>query len=243
MLHSTPKAILFDLDDTLITHKEALEAALAFIYPAYPELAKFYSYPTFVAAWKESLNSYYQNLTTEPLSERERRINRIAKIWKPVHDNPSPEFCLAVIANYLKAYEKNWRPHDDVIPSLTHLSHLPMGIVTNGHVQQQNQKLRVCGLDRFFKTVVTSEEAGVGKPQPAIFHLACQRLGVDPRNVIYVGDLIETDALGASNAGLIGVWINREGIQDERAASVATISRLSELETLELLPTGRYCYV
>ena len=65
-------------------------------------------------------------------------------------------------------------------------------------------------MDGRFQAVVTSEEAGVGKPAPFIFRLACQKLEINPADAVFVGDLLETDALGAQAAGLHGIWLNIE---------------------------------
>jgi putative hydrolase of the HAD superfamily len=52
---------------------------------------------------------------------------------------------------------------------------------------------------------------GVGKPHPAIFHHALTQLGLDPAVVWHVGDRLDADVLGAHNAGLTSVWLNRQG--------------------------------
>ncbi|MBX6766549.1 MAG: HAD family hydrolase, partial [Actinomadura rubrobrunea] len=57
--------------------------------------------------------------------------------------------------------------------------------------------------------VVASSEAGAAKPDPAIFRRACAGLGLAPHAVVYVGDRLDVDALGAASAGLHGVWLDR----------------------------------
>jgi putative hydrolase of the HAD superfamily len=55
--------------------------------------------------------------------------------------------------------------------------------------------------------VVISEAAGVAKPDPAIFRLALDQLGCEPGEAWFVGDHPVNDALGASAAGLRGIWL------------------------------------
>ena len=227
-----PRAVLFDLDDTLVTHKEALERALSSVYPNYPELGAAYDLQNFIGAWKESLRWDYKNLPADKLSEQQRRIGRIRKIWAPVKSDLSDSFCLRVAAEYLQVYQDNWNLHKDVPAMLDDFAGVRLGVVTNGYVTQQNQKLRQLGVDTHFSAVVTSEDAGVGKPAPFIFHLACQKLEVQPMDAAYVGDLLETDALGAKNAGLEGIWLNREDERDDRSSHVRTIKSLVALKTL-----------
>lgn len=227
-----PRVVFFDLDDTLITNNEALERALASVYPNYPELGAAYDLQGLIGAWKESLRWDYKNVPGDKLSEHQRRINRILKIWGPVESNASDAFCGKVAAECPQVYQENWNLHKDVLAMLDDFAGDRMGVVTNGYVTQQNQKLRQLRVDRYFRTVVTSEEAGVGKPAPVIFQLACQRLKVQPSDAVYVGDLLETDALGAQNAGLTGIWLNRADEHDERSSQVRTITSLAALKRL-----------
>lgn len=67
------------------------------------------------------------------------------------------------------------------------------------------------GLSRHFRLAVNSAEAGVGKPDPAMFRLALERLGEGPDAMLHVGDHPEHDVQGAHNAGVRAVWVNRAG--------------------------------
>jgi putative hydrolase of the HAD superfamily len=68
--------------------------------------------------------------------------------------------------------------------------------------------IRDAGLQDLLEFVIDSEEEGVEKPQPEIFHLACERLGVEPASCLYVGDLYPVDVLGAVGAGLRAVLLD-----------------------------------
>lgn len=84
---------------------------------------------------------------------------------------------------------------------------LALGVVTNGTVRVQEQKLDVLGLRRYFQTVVVSEAVGVKKPHPAIFQYALAGVGSAAEHAWFVGDHPENDILGASRAGLQTVWL------------------------------------
>ena len=77
---------------------------------------------------------------------------------------------------------------------------LRLACVTNWDYTLPEHLARL-GVASRFQTVVTSAEAGVQKPDPAIFRLALARLGVEPSRVLHVGDS-EADRLGARAAGL-----------------------------------------
>jgi putative hydrolase of the HAD superfamily len=78
--------------------------------------------------------------------------------------------------------------------------------------------------------VVVSAEVGVGKPDPRIFRLAAERLGVDPREAVMVGDSLVRDVGGAKSAGMPTVWIDRDLWSEPDAPKPdARIERLSGL--------------
>src|SRR3972149_756248 len=84
-----------------------------------------------------------------------------------------------------------------------------------------------------FDTVVTSEQAGAIKPDPAIFHHLARRLELEPGQILYVGDNPIPDVLGPRQAGLEGAWVNRERARRPRRVPPPDI-RVRNLT--ELLP-------
>ena len=86
----------------------------------------------------------------------------------------------------------------------------PIGIVTNGPTEVQHAKLELLGIDRLVDFVLVSEEFGVAKPDPAIFHEALRLAGVRPQEAVFVGDSVEFDMAGAQAASIPTVWLNRQ---------------------------------
>ena len=72
-------------------------------------------------------------------------------------------------------------------------------------------KLGALGLGSAFDAVLISGELDVAKPHHVIFRRACRALGVSPAQAVHVGDRLDTDAEGARNAGMHGVWLDRSG--------------------------------
>ena len=60
-----------------------------------------------------------------------------------------------------------------------------------------------------FSVIQTSESLRAYKPHRSVFLALCQRLGMEPREVLYVGDSLPTDVHGAHNAGLRTAWVRR----------------------------------
>jgi len=83
---------------------------------------------------------------------------------------------------------------------------LPMGLVTNGQTAFQTRHIAALGLDRHARAVLISEAEGLRKPDPELFHRAAQRLGLVPRQCLFVGDNPVADILGAHAIGMRTAW-------------------------------------
>ncbi|MCW2758112.1 MAG: HAD-superfamily hydrolase, subfamily variant 1 [Nocardioidaceae bacterium] len=84
-----------------------------------------------------------------------------------------------------------------------------LGIVTNGYERRQSLKIAASGLADRLDAVCISQEAGVSKPDPAIFRLAAERAGTTLDGAWMVGDNLDADIAGARNAGIGSVWVQR----------------------------------
>jgi putative hydrolase of the HAD superfamily len=85
-----------------------------------------------------------------------------------------------------------------------------LAVVTNGASCLQREKLAASGLADRFECVVVSSEIGVGKPDPAVFAHALRMLDTAPEEAVMVGDSLPKDVDGALAAGLRAVWVNRD---------------------------------
>ena len=94
---------------------------------------------------------------------------------------------------------------DDVLPALTALAaRYPLLAVSNG-----NAHVTRVGLGHFFAHSLSASDFGVAKPDTRIFHAAAGMAGVAPAEVLHVGDDATMDVLGAMDAGMQAVWVNR----------------------------------
>ena len=94
---------------------------------------------------------------------------------------------------------------EDAVPALEFLAaRFPLVALSNG-----NADLQRVGLGQFFRAAVSAREFGVGKPDPRIFLAAAGAVDVLPEHVLHVGDDATLDVMGAMNAGMQAVWLNR----------------------------------
>ncbi len=106
-----------------------------------------------------------------------------------------------------------------------------LGLVTNGAPDIQWTKIRGSGLEGYFDTIVISGEVGVGKPTARIFEIALGRLGVAARETVMVGDSLSRDVIGARSVGLGSIWVNRAAgkASDGRPAPDVEVADLTSL--------------
>ncbi len=112
---------------------------------------------------------------------------------------------------------------------------LRLGVITNGATVFQLNTMRALGIESSFTAVLISEAEGIKKPDPAIFHRAAARLGVEPGESLFVGDHPVVDVLGARNAGLKAIWKRAaywappaaaDGVIDDLRALPASLQRI-----------------
>jgi len=123
----------------------------------------------------------------------------------------------------------------EVRPTLTALGEKYRVIaVTNG-----NANLETIGLRDLFHEVVAAASVGAAKPAQAIFDVAVDAGGAGHHETLHVGDHPETDVMGANEAGLKSVWVNRDGAEwpDHLQRPDAIVRDIGEL--LALLGVGR----
>jgi len=141
----------------------------------------------------------------------------------------------AWFAGYTTHFEKAWTTYDDVGAALDMVisRNLALGIVTNVDAAHQRRKLRLVGLGSHFDVVVGLDTLGFGKPDPRVFRHACQLIGTQPRDTVFVGDRLDHDAVGARDAGLHAVWLDRSGIVfPDLPDGVTRVASLGELEAV-----------
>jgi REG-2-like HAD superfamily hydrolase len=82
-----------------------------------------------------------------------------------------------------------------------------LGVISNADGRAE-QALDAVGLRPHFELVVDSGLVGIDKPDPRIFHLAAERMGVRPEEAVYVGDIYEIDVQGARAAGMQAILMD-----------------------------------
>lgn len=104
-------------------------------------------------------------------------------------------------------------------------------VITNGFEEVQFSKLKNSGMGHFFTNIITSEEAGVKKPEKAIFDYALRKTGAVAGESIMIGDDLEVDIRGAREAGIDQIYVNHENVPHQSEATYEVFS-LEEITTI-----------
>lgn len=88
-----------------------------------------------------------------------------------------------------------------------------MGIISNttNPVFMKEKEMQAAGLKPFFEFAIYSSDTPYRKPHPSIFELAMTHLGMKPAEILFVGDNISMDVIGAQGVGMKSAWLNRGG--------------------------------
>ena len=109
-----------------------------------------------------------------------------------------------------------------------------MHMTSNGFHEVQYKKLAACGLRDYFDTIILSEDAGVNKPSPQYFDYAFKVSGARPETTLMIGDNLQTDILGALNAGLDAMLFNRWNVDAKSTPQAPTyiVDSLRDIMTI-----------
>lgn len=224
------RALLFDLDDTLVPEAPAILAA----YEAVAERVWGASTPERVrqledtagAVWRagapadyvervhftlgEGLHGEFEAVGPEAGRLREFIPSLHAQAFEAVLPERRRGSSSELVGLWREARMAALAPYPETHDVLERLAaRLRLGLVTNGAARLQRAKLVRIGIEDRFDVVVDSETAGVGKPSPHMFELALGRLGLRRDEVAMVGNDISRDIAGARAAGIRPIWVHR----------------------------------
>jgi len=249
----TAEAVIFDLDDTLILERD--RAMQSFLVAAGeqsevdPQLLAEAAVSSAGEIWRSSehvdLGKALGIASWEVLwatCESGHTCLEAMKAWAPgfrrqvwtkALDSTGGD--LAKADSVAEAFIEAQRlPHPLLPGGLEALSGLAdrgvaIGILTNGPPDIQRHKLAQLGDALPLTSVVISGEAGVGKPDSAIFDISLRELGSSPSRTVMVGDSWNRDVEGATSCGITAVWISNGRTQPAALQDVIVVDDSSGL--------------
>jgi putative hydrolase of the HAD superfamily len=228
--------VLLDVDDTLVDTRAAFAAAMDHVFGAWLPHLDDDRRRAALRHWVLDADGRFRAFTRGELTFVEQRRLR-AEALHAAFDGPELDDVRyrRWDAGYEEATRAAWRALPDGVALLRTLRDrsVPFGALTNMSAAYQREKLTAVGLGDV-PLLVTTDDLGRGKPDPAVFRLGCDRLGLPPGQVAYVGDELDLDARAARDAGLVGVWVDRHGsgLVPDDVPSVRLLSELPDVVDL-----------
>ena len=234
---TTPSALIFDLDDTLIR-----------------------AYANRGAAWRDHLAGYAAALHPHnPVRVADSVSSHAAHLWRSseVYDRgghdleaarrtivgsafrelaiDAPALAAEIADAFTAKRKQGYALFEDTLPVLTNLKEkgIRLGLLTNGGSDSQRAKLERFALSDYFDYIGISEEIGHAKPDAAVFELALTALDTTATDIWMVGDHLEWDVAGAQAVGMAAVWFNPDKAPLPAGSTpdylVTTLSQLPDL--------------
>ncbi|MFO1011774.1 MAG: TIGR02253 family HAD-type hydrolase [Planctomycetota bacterium] len=226
-------AILFDIDDTLFSTTEfarkARTNAVRAMITAGLDLPE------------EIVLKELDEVLAEFSSNYEHHFDKLLQRLRPrCLERVNPALIVAAgVAAYHDTKFRELAPFDDVYPLFSDLRRIGMrlGIITHGWTVKQAEKLVRLGLVPYLdpKAVFISDQIGISKPNPKLYLTAVRDLGLEPDEVMYVGDSPEHDIVPPRSIGMITVWAKRaskHGLEKSGAQPHHVVSNFDELRRI-----------
>ncbi len=234
------KVVLFDLDDTLFDHLYALGCGVEAVWRSRTNLYK-QPLETLQRDFRRMSGDVWPLVLKGQMTVEESQDERLRRLFVQYGEPYDAVQVSTAGEHYRAAYARSQQPVAGVVTLLQRLKRMTqIGIVTNNLTTHQHTKLRICQIDHLIDFMVTSEDTGMSKPDPAIFAAALRRANCSPQEAVMIGDSRSADVLGAHAAGIRAIWLNRMGEPFPDPAIAVEIMSLEPVETVVQLIFGEH---
>jgi HAD superfamily hydrolase (TIGR01549 family) len=205
------RAVLIDLDDTLVDHRHPHRTALTSVWNLFPALQAV-SVDALLVESTRVLTQLHDDVQLGRVSVDDARVERYRRLFAFAGvEGEAPSAEAARMSRVF--YHANRRCVPGAKELLAELAlHARIAVVTNNTTAEQTEKLRAFDLACHVDALVTSEAVGAAKPDPRIYAVALAKLDVLAIETVMVGDSLAADVAGARAAGLHACWLDREGV-------------------------------
>ena len=209
-----PKAILFDLDDTILRFSDSgADRWREICLEAGPRLSL--SPSTLFDAIRSTANAFWSSPERTPADRFDFPKSRRRVVKKAFEslgiDNL--EFAVELADLFSATREEGIAPFPGAIETLKRLlsKGVRLAMVTNGSGKDQRRKIDRFQLEPYFEYILIEGEFGVGKPEPIVYETALNAVEAEPSEAWMVGDSLENEVAGPQRLGIYAVWRDNAG--------------------------------
>ncbi len=236
-----PRAILFDLDDTIISAYGRADLAWSAVIaefatslaPLHDSIvlaallsaaSAFWADPERHRIWRQRIRAARREVVARAFAELARQGETV----------PSGELQRSFADRFSDYRDENLRLFDDSHATIDRLGArgVKLALITNGASEQQRDKIARFDLARRFHHIQIEGEHGFGKPEPRAYLHAMETLSVGAHETWMVGDNLEWEVIAPQKLGIHAVWYDPQGVglpQRSNARPDRVVRRLSEL--------------
>ena len=232
------KDLFIDFDDTLYdTHGNAV-IALSETFECF-HLGRYFEDPQmfYDAYWTANIDLWTQYAKGEITRDYliVERFRRPLSVGKGIEI--TKELCLEISDRFLDFCASKPGVINGAHELMDYLKRrgYRMHMCSNGFHEVQYKKLDACGLRDYFDTIILSEDAGVNKPSKDYFDYALKVSGANRETTLMIGDNLQSDILGALNAGLDAMLFNRWQVPSEEFPQNLTFAVENLCDIMEIL--------
>ncbi|MDA0769247.1 MAG: HAD-IA family hydrolase [Chloroflexi bacterium] len=212
MNRELPPAILFDLDDTILSFGTLAEDAWKQVIGEYVPKLNDVSADALYQAVVERREWYW----SDPERHRRGRLgienayDEIVRQAFTLLGIPSMQLATRLAEDYESTRGAEVKPFPGAVDTLRLIRDkgVKMALVTNGDKETQRGKINDHDLERFFDCIIVEGEFGVGKPNDEVYLHAMETLGVRPNETWMVGDNFEWEVVAPKRLGLTAIWVD-----------------------------------
>ena len=196
--------VFFDLDHTLWDFEKNSDLTFQKVFLEYDVAVDI---TLFLKVYKPINFKYWKLFREEKVTKKTLRFGRLKDSFDALNYSISEDLINVLAIKYLEFLSDYNHLFDGTFEILDYLKDkYKLHIITNGFQEVQLLKLKNSGISNFFKTVTSSEEVGVKKPNPLVFETALQKGNTKASQSIMIGDSFEADILGALNIGMKAIF-------------------------------------